>query len=227
MSRMSEILVFLSRAVVTGLAIAFLVVYFWPSLAERLDGRQAREPEPAPIAPASYADAVNRAAPAVVSIYTRALLPQSMDPDPQRRLGPRYLYRMQHDMGSGVIVSEDGYILTNHHVINLVQNIRIALFDGRIVPASVVGSDPDTDLAVLKVKLDGLSRTACPPLRSPTHRTCGSATSCWPSAIRWGSATRSPWASSARRAVTTCDLCRSRISSRPMQPSTRATAAAP
>ena len=157
MSRMSEILVFLSRAVVTGLAIAFLVVYFWPSLAERLDGRQAREPEPAPIAPASYADAVNRAAPAVVSIYTRALLPQSMDPDLKRRLGPRYLYRMQHDMGSGVIVSEDGYILTNHHVINLVQNIRIALFDGRIVPATVVGSDPDTDLAVLKVKLDGLS----------------------------------------------------------------------
>jgi len=157
MSRMSDFLVFLSRAVVTGLAIAFLVVYFWPSLAGRLNGQQPAAPETPPAAPASYADAVNRAAPAVVSIYTRSLLPQSMDPDIQRRLGPRYLYRMQHDMGSGVIVSEDGYILTNHHVINMVQNIRIALFDGRIVPAAVVGSDPDTDLAVLKVNLEGLS----------------------------------------------------------------------
>jgi len=157
MSKMSDLLVFLSRAVVTGLAIAFLVVYFWPSEAERLNGQPARGDETGPAAPVSYADAVNRAAPAVVSIYTRSLLPQSMDSDPERRSGPRYLYRMQHDMGSGVIVTEDGYILTNHHVINMVQNIRIALFDGRIVPAVVVGSDPDTDLAVLKVNLEGLS----------------------------------------------------------------------
>ena len=84
MSRMSDFLVFLSRAVVTGLAIAFLVVYFWPGLAER-GAQHAQAPEPAPPAPASYADAVNRAAPAVVSIYTRALLPQSMDPDIDRR----------------------------------------------------------------------------------------------------------------------------------------------
>ncbi len=168
MSKMSDLLVFLSRAVVTGLAIAFLVVYFWPSEAERLNGQPAQGAGPGPAAPVSYADAVNRAAPAVVSIYTRSLLPQSMDPDPERRGGPRYLYRMQHDMGSGVIVSDDGYILTNHHVINMVQNIRIALFDGRIVPATVVGSDPDTDLAVLKVNLDGLS--AAPLADSPEIR---------------------------------------------------------
>lgn len=156
MRKAADILLFLSRAVIVGLAIAFLVVYFLPSLAER--GQPAPpEPEPAPpAAPESYADAVNRAAPAVVSIYTRALLPQSADPDPARRSGQRYLYRMQHDMGSGVIVSTDGYILTNHHVINLVQNIRVALWDGRIVPARVVGSDPESDVAVLKVSLDGL-----------------------------------------------------------------------
>jgi serine peptidase DegS len=168
MSRIADFLVFLSRAVVTGLALAFLVVYFWPSLAERLNGKQDPVAEPGPAATASYADAVNRAAPAVVSIYTQSLMPQSMDPDIQRRLGPRYLYRMQHDMGSGVIVSADGYILTNHHVIKMVQNIRIALFDGRIVPARVVGSDPDTDLAVLKVNLDGLS--AAPLADSPDVR---------------------------------------------------------
>jgi serine peptidase DegS len=157
MSKISEILIFLSRSVVTGLAIAFLVIYFWPSMAGRVQHRTA-ESAPAPAAPSSYADAVNRAAPAVVSIYTRALLPQSTEPDPTRRGGGfRYLYRMQNDMGSGVIVSEDGYILTNHHVINMVQNIRVALFDGRIVPARIVGSDPETDLAVLKVDLQGLS----------------------------------------------------------------------
>jgi len=156
MSKTAEILLFLSRAVVTGLAIAFLVIYFWPSVAERLHKAEPEQPKAA--APASYADAVNRAAPAVVSIYTQALLPQAREPDPDDRRGRfRYLYRMQHDMGSGVIVSEDGYILTNHHVINMVQNIRVALFDGRIIPAKVVGSDPETDLAVLKIDLDGLS----------------------------------------------------------------------
>jgi serine peptidase DegS len=158
MSKTSEMLIFLSRAVVTGLAIAFLVIYFWPSLAERLQQPTPEGQALPPTAPASYADAVNRAAPAVVSIYTRSLLPQSTDPDPDRRSGGfRYLYRMSHDMGSGVIVSEDGYILTNHHVINMVQNIRVALYDGRVVPATIVGSDPETDLAVLKVNLEGLS----------------------------------------------------------------------
>jgi serine peptidase DegS len=157
MSKTSEFLLFLSRAVVAGLAIAFLVIYFWPAMAQRLQQSEPDSTVPPPAA-ASYADAVNRAAPAVVSIYTRALLPQSADPNPERRGGEmRYLYRMQNDMGSGVIVSEDGYILTNHHVINMVQNIRVALFDGRIVPAKIVGSDPETDLAVLKVGLNGLS----------------------------------------------------------------------
>ncbi|HET6591403.1 MAG TPA: trypsin-like peptidase domain-containing protein [Xanthomonadales bacterium] len=168
MSKTSEFLIFLSRAVITGLAVAFLVIYFWPSLAARLQ-QPAPEPQAPPAAaPASYADAVNRAAPAVVSIYTRSLLPQSADPDPERRGGGfRYLYRMSHDMGSGVIVSADGYILTNHHVINMVQNIRVALYDGRVVPAAIVGSDPETDLAVLKVKLEGLSAA---PLAESTTR---------------------------------------------------------
>ena len=151
MPKTSEILLFLSRAVVTGLAIAFLVVYFWPAVSERGSAPASQPPGGAPAVRFSYADAVDRAAPAVVSIYTRALLP------PPRGSAPGMLYRMQHDMGSGVIVSEDGYILTNHHVIDGVQNIRVALFDGRIVPASIVGSDPETDLAVLKVNLQDLS----------------------------------------------------------------------
>ncbi len=58
--------------------------------------------------------------------------------------------------GSGVLVSEDGYILTNNHVISRVQNISVGLWDGRFATAQVVGSDPETDLAVLKVDLNGL-----------------------------------------------------------------------
>lgn len=158
MSKANEILGFLLRAITVGLALAFVIVYLWPSLAQRIgDDAQGEQPaRPVASAPTSYAEAVNRAAPAVVSVYTRSLLPQSADPDLQRRLGTRYLYRMRQDMGSGVLLSEDGYIVTNHHVINQVQNIRIALWDGRITPARVVGSDPETDLAVLKVDLSGL-----------------------------------------------------------------------
>ncbi len=162
MKKTFEIIGFIFRSLVTGLAIAFVVIYFWPSLAEHRAGEDdvALPPQNQPVAPAttaeSYADAVNRAAPAVVSIYTQSLDPQSVGPKTREILGNRVLYRMRRDMGSGVLVSEDGYILTNHHVINQAQNIKIALWDGRLSGAQVVGSDPETDLAVLKVNLTGL-----------------------------------------------------------------------
>jgi serine peptidase DegS len=168
MAKISELLAFLTRAVVTGLALAFLIVYFWPSLAGRL---RAPEPEPAaagPVAPGSYADAVNRAAPAVVSIYTRSMTPTAVTRESQRQPGSRLLYRLSADEGSGVLLSEDGYILTNHHVISGVQNIAVALWDGRVAKARVVGSDPETDLAVLKVDLDGLP--VAPVAEDPTVR---------------------------------------------------------
>jgi serine peptidase DegS len=156
MSQVVDVLGFAVRAAIAGLALAFVLVYLWPSLSERLAGDDEPLPDPVVSAPVSYADAVNRTAPAVVSIYTRSLRPQAVDDETQQRLGRRYLYRMRQDMASGVLLSEDGYILTNHHVINQVQNIRIALWDGRIAPVKVVGSDPATDLAVLKVDLTGL-----------------------------------------------------------------------
>jgi len=155
MSQVSKILGFIIQAAIAGLALAFLLVYLWPSLAQRLAAHN--EPLPAtPPAPASYADAVNRTAPAVVSIYTRSMMTQNVDPQTQQRLGLRRLYRLRNGQGSGVLISEDGYILTNHHVIAQVQNIQIALWDGRVSPARVIGSDPATDLAVLKIQLDGL-----------------------------------------------------------------------
>jgi serine peptidase DegS len=146
---------FLFRSVVAGLALAFVVLYLWPAI-----GARFTEPTstvvPAPTAPVSYADAVDRTAPSVVSIYTKTVKRQQVGPRLQKILGTAYVTRSHADMGSGVLVSEDGYILTNNHVISEVQNISVGLWDGRFATAEVVGSDPETDLAVLKIDLDGL-----------------------------------------------------------------------
>ncbi|MCW8987071.1 MAG: trypsin-like peptidase domain-containing protein [Gammaproteobacteria bacterium] len=63
---------------------------------------------------------------------------------------------MESSLGSGVIVSPQGYILTNHHVIKAADEILVALKDGRSAKATIIGTDPDTDLAVLHIKLDNL-----------------------------------------------------------------------
>lgn len=157
MKKASEILGFVLRALIAGLALAFVAVYLWPVLAERR--AETLVPDAgsgAPPAAFTYADAVDRAAPAVVSIDTMSLDPQGRTLDSEQQPGRRYLYRMRRDMGSGVLISEDGYILTNHHVISQAQNIRVALWDGRLAGAQVVGSDITTDLAVLKINLNGL-----------------------------------------------------------------------
>ena len=150
-----SLLGFLIRSVIAGLALAFIILYLWPNISERLN------PQPVvsnniPAAPASYADAVDRTAPSVVSIYTRKVELQQVSPRLQKLLGSSYMSRSRQDMGSGVLVSEDGYILTNNHVISQVQNISVGLWDGRFATAQVVGSDPETDLAVLKIDLSGL-----------------------------------------------------------------------
>ncbi|MDX1555752.1 MAG: trypsin-like peptidase domain-containing protein [Xanthomonadales bacterium] len=147
---------YLFQAIVAGLALAFLVVYLFPSLALRVTPADPNGIQPAPAAPASYSEAVNRAAPAVVSIYTRTYARQEVTPEMQRLLGNRALYRIRRDEGSGVLVSEDGYILTNHHVVGGVSNVRVALWDGREAQAELVGSDPETDLAVLKINVNNL-----------------------------------------------------------------------
>ena len=146
---------FLLRSVIAGLALAFIVLYLWPSVSARLQP-QAEPATTITVAPVSYADAVDRTAPSVVSIYTRTVELQQVSPRMQKILGSSYVARSRQDMGSGVLVSEDGYILTNNHVISRVQNIRVGLWDGRFASAEVVGSDPETDLAVLKIDLSGL-----------------------------------------------------------------------
>ncbi|SEI72468.1 serine protease DegS [Allopseudospirillum japonicum] len=115
--------------------------------------------------PVSYAQAVQEAAPAVVNIYTTKIIEEQVHPilnDPFFRQWfgyhsePRRQQRLQSSLGSGVIVSHEGYILTNHHVIQDADEIRVALRDGRETFAHIVGVDPDTDLAVLKVDLQRL-----------------------------------------------------------------------
>lgn len=146
---------FLFRSAIAGLALAFVILYFWPAINARL--QPADDSAVTTVAtPVSYADAVDRTAPSVVSIYTRTVELQQVSPRMQKILGSSYVTRSRQDMGSGVLVSEDGYILTNNHVISRVQNIRVGLWDGRFAIAQVVGSDPETDLAVLKIDLTGL-----------------------------------------------------------------------
>lgn len=112
----------------------------------------------------SYADAVSKAQPAVVNIYTAKLVterphPLYDDPNFRRFFGmnraPRR-QRMQSSLGSGVIISPSGYLLTNNHVIAGADEIKVALSDGRETVALVVGTDPETDLALLYINMPNL-----------------------------------------------------------------------
>jgi serine protease DegQ len=113
----------------------------------------------APLLPASggsYREAAARAMPAVVNILTSKSLPQNhpllKDPFFRRFFGDRAPQQeAQASLGSGVIVSTDGYILTNNHVIEAADEIEVVLADGRKAPARVVGTDPETDLAVIRI----------------------------------------------------------------------------
>jgi serine protease DegS len=168
-------LTFISVSAIVGLAAAFIAVMVRPELITR---RSPAPPpaQPTPVAPPasvtpvvqapvpepvravnSYAEAVERAAPAVVNIYTARLVTERIQPNAIEELfgdaRPRFRQRLEQSLGSGVIMDSAGHVITNHHVIATADLIRAQLADGRIAEAKIVGRDPDTDLAVLQLDL--------------------------------------------------------------------------
>ncbi|NLP65327.1 Do family serine endopeptidase [Paraburkholderia sacchari] len=169
---------FFAQAVTVLLALMFIIATLKPQWLQHQGqlGKQLAEPivalrEVAPgigggPAQSSYADAAQKAMPAVVNVFSSK--DGSLPPDP-RQNDPLFRYffgkpntnRKQQEqpaanLGSGVIVSPDGYILTNQHVIDGADQIEIALSDGRTTNAKVIGIDPETDIAVLKINLPNL-----------------------------------------------------------------------
>jgi serine protease DegS len=174
---------FLAGSVVGGLALAFVLVLARPQLLLQRAASGAAAPASAPAAPAatpgpaaggaaepaatplppaegahSYASAVRRAAPAVVSVYTLKVVTERVQPSPLEQLfgdrwPPRYRQRVHRALGSGVIVDAAGHVITNEHVIAGAETIMLQLADSRVTQASIVGRDPDTDLAILRIRL--------------------------------------------------------------------------
>lgn len=132
------------RSVAIGLIVAAILLFSLPSLRQKIAPLAPSKFDSADETPLSYNSAVRRAAPAVVNVYNR-----SVSSNAQNQLQIKTL-------GSGVIMDERGYIITNKHVINDAEQIIVALQDGRVFEALLVGSDSLTDLAVLKINATGL-----------------------------------------------------------------------
>jgi Do/DeqQ family serine protease len=160
-----------SQTVTVAVAVLFVVSTFRPQWLVGVPWRQALPGATVAVvsspavssragggAPNSFREAAQKAAPTVVSVVTS----NSAARNP-RRNDPWFRYffgeqegQPQSGVGSGVIVSPEGYVLTNNHVVDHMDDIEVMLSDGRKTTAKVIGTDPDTDLAVLKVDLDRL-----------------------------------------------------------------------
>jgi len=189
--QITRFLKFVFQFITIGLAIAFVIIFLKPDLIQKAQTFSAKQDlarqdpamqhqivkikdNPAASLPAnnlpinraepfSYSSAVEKAAPAVVNIYTTKIMEQRLVPEhPLTQRFFRDLYpdttrkKVETSLGSGVIFSPQGYILTNHHVIANATEIQVMLHDGRDVSAQLAGSDPETDLAVLKINLQNL-----------------------------------------------------------------------
>ncbi|WP_435627751.1 Do family serine endopeptidase [Candidatus Ferrigenium straubiae] len=159
---------FFTQAVTIVLALLFIVQTLKPELLPSAarsgvvtlleSAPQATDGKPT----AGVSAAAQKAMPSVVNIFTSTVIKTPLHPfmdDPRFRFffgDPREMEpQSSSSLGSGVIVSPDGYILTNHHVVEAADEIEVALADGRKTRAHVIGSDPETDIAVIKVELPG------------------------------------------------------------------------
>ena len=161
MPTLRQTALFLLRWTVVGLACASVVLLIRPGLVGNattaasstgaVPPGNANEPQ------RSFADAVGRAGPAVVNIYTARVVDASARPSGAnpllRQQLPAVRQRVEGSLGSGVLVDGSGHIITNHHVVQGADEIRVQLADGRIAMPEIVGMDPDTDLAILRVPI--------------------------------------------------------------------------
>ena len=162
MKKIYRLINYLFWPTITGLLLAILIFTFFP---QWIDDQQQpiSIPTPRQTESDSYGVAVKKASPSVVNIYTQKKLPPnshlSADPLFQRFYNgsnPPKQQRMKSSLGSGVLMTADGYVLTNHHVVDGADQIVLQLQDGREATVIVVGKDPEIDLAVLKINLDNL-----------------------------------------------------------------------
>lgn len=164
---MLKALRFFGWPLLAGLLLALLLIQRYPQWVglpgNEVHLQQAPRYGLAQEGPVSYADAVTRAAPAVANLYTAKVVSRAGNPlldDPMfRRFFGDNLpkqQRMESSLGSAVIMSPEGYLLTNNHVTAGADQIVVALKDGRETTARIIGSDPETDLAVLKIDLKNL-----------------------------------------------------------------------
>jgi len=156
-----------AQAATVAVAVLFVISTFRPEwlpsrapVSQLSVVQQAPATGPLPAVPStgSYSGAVQRATPSVVNIFTSKDAPRHPllnDPVFRRFFGDQVPERAS-SLGSGVIVSNAGYLLTNHHVVEAADEIEVALNDGRKLLAKVVGNDPETDLAVLRVDAENL-----------------------------------------------------------------------
>ena len=143
MAGIKSALLFLLQSVVVGLAVAFLVLLFRPELLPLVNGGSQG-------LRTSFADAVEKSAPAVANVYTERLVEHRTSDDGELK------FRVNTGLASAVVFDSEGYLVTNYHVIAEAASIRIQLSDGRVAEPTVVGVDAETDIAVLKVDLGEL-----------------------------------------------------------------------
>ena len=174
---MQRIWLIFAQSVTACLGLLFVLRLFYPHLLEtgqativinQVESSRATDSKTSnkAVSKGGYSLAAKKAMPSVVNIFTSSKV-NAPNPHEQFRDDPLFRHffgdqlddeedQPENSLGSGVIVSEQGLILTNHHVVASADEIEVALADGRKLSAKVVGTDPDTDLAVLKVETDSL-----------------------------------------------------------------------